>query len=230
MSGVSRVSDNDEQWVSVSDLMAALMLIFMFIAIIFIRTVVNEEAVYTEKCDQTYLALKSEFSEDFRQWDVELLEDLTIRFHNPEVLFESGEAYIRPHFTSILEDFIPRYFQIIRSDKHRDDIREIRIEGHTSSIWDGAESADEAYLKNMDLSQRRTRAILEFILGLQHLSSDYAEWAKRFITANGLSSSRLIRNKNGRENSLLSRRVEFRLMTEACRKAGRYDEERSNGN
>ena len=207
---------------SVSDLMAALMLIFMFIAIMFIRTVVTEEVTYREECDKIYRVLESEFKGDFDNWDVELLEDLTIRFRNPEVLFESGADQIRPHFIRILESFIPRYFDAIQVPEYQEDIKEIRIEGHTSSVWTNAKSTDEAYFNNMYLSQRRTQEILRFILNLPQFEP-HATWAKKLITANGLSSSHLILDESGREDRPRSRRVEFRLMTTSCRKAGIYD-------
>jgi hypothetical protein len=40
-------------------------------------------------------------------------------------------------------------------------------------------------------------------------------WAKEKITANGLSSSKLILDKDGREDKEASRRVEFRVRTDA---------------
>ena len=214
--------DDSEQWAPVSDLMAALMLIFMFVSIIFIRTVVTTESVYKEECDKIHQELMTEFDGDFTAWDVELLEDLTIRFRSPEVLFRAGMADIRPRFTDILEDFFPRYMKIIHSEEYRDEIREIRIEGHTSSDWGEASSESEAYFMNMDLSQKRTRAILRLIMELP-MSGEHVEWVKAHITANGLSSSQLILTADGREDQVRSRRVEFRLMTTSCRKAGMYD-------
>ena len=41
------------------------------------------------------------------------------------------------------------------------------------------------------------------------------DWTVARITANGLSSSHLIFNKDGTENQELSRRVEFRIRTNA---------------
>ena len=224
---IGRVA-GDEQWAPVSDLMAGLMLVFMFIAIIFIRTVVNAQAAQQEECDKIYWALKTNLGDDFENWDVKLLKDLTIRFRNPEILFQSGMDDIPDRFKRILSDFFPRYMKIVRSDEYRDDIREIRIEGHTSSVWRGARNGLDAYFKNMELSQSRTREILEFVLGLPN-SEEYANWAKDHITANGLSSSRLIcgdgqicRN-GGVEDEARSRRVEFKLLTESCSRAGAYD-------
>lgn len=211
----------DEQWAPMSDLMAALMLIFMFVAIIFVRTVVDEQAVQGEECENMFQILAAEFSEDFEEWDVLLLKDLTIRFRNPEILFAQGEDTIQPRFREILRDFFPRYINILKSDRYRQEVREIRIEGHTSSEWTGNHSVIEAYFNNMELSQSRTRAILKLVLELP-ISSENSEWLRPLITANGLSSSKLILDRDGNEDRRRSRRVEFRLMTTACQMAGVY--------
>ena len=213
-------ANENEQWAPVADLMAALMLIFMFIAVVFIRTVVEAEEANREECNKIYQVLKSQFGDDFNEWDVKLLEDLTVRFRNPEVLFQAGEADIRPRFQDILADFFPRYMAVVRDGEFEDDIREIRIEGHTSSEFGGR---PDAYFLNMDLSQRRTRAILRFVLELPQ-ASDYAAWATPRITANGLSSSQLILDSDGKEDKIRSRRVEFRLLTASCQKAGKYEQ------
>lgn len=211
---------DSEQWAPVADLMAALMLIFMFIAVVFIRTVVEAEEANREECNKIYQVLKAQFGDDFNEWDVELLEDLTVRFRNPEVLFEAGKAEIRARFQDILADFFPRYMAVVRDGEFEGDIREIRIEGHTSSEFGGR---SDAYFLNMDLSQRRTRAILRFVLELPQ-APDYAEWAEPRITANGLSSSQLILDAYGNEDKIRSRRVEFRLLTASCQKAGVYEQ------
>ncbi len=66
----------------------------------------------------------------------------------------------------------------------------------------------------MDLSQQRTRSVLEYALKQPEVKS-YQEWAIRHVTANGLSSSRALTQSNGNENSDASRRVEFRVLTNA---------------
>ena len=215
----SDATDNDTQWAPVSDLMAVLMLIFMFIAIVFIRTVVSQERVFQEECDKIYQVLKAEFEDDFARWEVDLLPDSTIRFRNPDVLFLSGSNEIRPDFRRILSSFFPRYMESIHT--FQADIREIRIEGHTSSEYESAENIEDAYFLNMALSQDRTREILHYILRLPE-ARKHEQWARSRITANGLSSSRLIYNQHGDENKTLSRRVEFRLLVSSCQRAGAY--------
>lgn len=214
------VEDDDSQWAPVSDLMAVLMLVFMFIAVIFIHTIINKKEVFKEECDKIYQALETKFKDDFNHWQVDLLTDLTIRFRNPDILFETGSDEIPSRFRNILSSFFPRYLDSIY--KFEKDIREIRIEGHASSEYKGAESVEAAYFLNMSLSQDRAHAVLHHVLSLPD-ASGYAEWARTLITANGLSFSRLIKDSNDKENKKKSRRVEFRLLASSCQKAGVYE-------
>ncbi len=197
-------------------MMAGLMVIFLFIAITYIRPIVEIQktirdivVTWNESELRIYEALKSEFEEDLSRWNAELEKDLTIRFKAPDVLFDSGEATLKDKFKEILFDFFPRYLRIL--SEFRPAVEEVRIEGHTSSVWLDARSPDQAYFLNMELSQARTRSVLEFGLGLRAISEN-KEWARGLITANGLSSSRLIM-VGGKEDNARSRRVEFRIRT-----------------
>lgn len=212
----------EEEWAPVADLMAALMLIFMFVAVVYVRTLVQQGEVFEEECKKIYRVLEAEFSDDFVNWQVDLLEDLTIRFRNPDILFPAGESDISPKFEAILTDFFPRYMAAVVPFKA--DVREIRIEGHTSSEFGAAVTVDDKYFENMKLSQARTREILEYVLRIPVLSAADKEWAKLRITANGLSSSkRLFLLGTTWEDPVASRRVEFRLLTSSCQKSGVYD-------
>ena len=64
----------------------------------------------------------------------------------------------------------------------------------------------------MKLSQDRTRSVLQYCLNL--LPRSQQQWAMQKITANGLSSSHVVK-KNGKEDHKMSRRVEFRIRTNA---------------
>ena len=66
----------------------------------------------------------------------------------------------------------------------------------------------------MELSQARTRSTLAYVLNLPAVRVQVA-WLRRFVTANGLSSSRLILDSKGEEDVARSRRVEFRIRTDA---------------
>jgi len=215
----------ESDWVSISDLMSVLMIMFLFIAIVFMHNLqqdqlsIKEVAVdYQELQKSLYDELYEEFKDDLPIWQATIDKDtLTIRFEEPEVLFDKGSAKLSEKFRIILSDFFPRYIRIISDDKYRDNIEEIRIEGHTSSEWTEDADENESYFGNMALSQNRTRSVLKYCLSV--LSNvEQQSWTKRYITANGLSSSRLIFNDKGKEDKQKSRRVEFRTKTNAEKK------------
>lgn len=211
--------EHEEHWVSVSDLMGGLMMVFLLIAVVYMvqleiqsRQVRDVAILYDRLRTQLYEDLQDEFGEDLPRWGAELNPDLSLRFYNTDVLFPQGEDSLRPAFREILADFFPRYVGIITSAQYRDDILEVRIEGHTSSDW-GILPEDEAYIRNMALSQARTRTTLAYLLELPDVDAE-REWIKAHMTANGLSSSRPVMD-NGQEDAVRSRRVEFRLRTDA---------------
>lgn len=212
--------EQEEHWVSVSDLMAGLMMVFLLVAIVFMvdaeieRNKIRDVAVlYDRLRTQLYNDLMEEFAPDLDRWGAEINPDLSIRFNDEELIFDRGESDLKPAFQDILLEFFPRYLSIITSDKYRDDIAEVRIEGHTSSGWLGR-TEDEAYILNMGLSQERTRSTLAYVLNLNSVSNQ-KNWLKEHMTANGLSSSKPIVDETGEEDSNRSRRVEFRVRTDA---------------
>lgn len=212
--------EQEEHWVSVSDLMAGLMMVFLLVAIVFMvdaeieRNKIRDVVVlYDRLRTQLYQDLKSEFEPDLQRWGAEINPDLSIRFNREELIFGRGESELKPAFEAILAEFFPRYLRIITSDKYRDDIAEVRIEGHTSSGWLGR-TEDEAYILNMGLSQQRTRSTLAYVLNLESVV-DKKHWLKEHMTANGLSSSKPITDASGAEDNDRSRRVEFRVRTDA---------------
>ena len=213
-------SDGGESWISVSDLMAGLMMVFLFIAVIYAKDANQRAQNVTEIVNEwkdtelaIYQALEREFRADLAKWNAEIeKETLTIRFLSPEILFESGKADLTPTFQEVLNDFMPRYVQLLYSD-FQTEIDEIRIEGHTSSRWSSAVSINEAFIKNMSLSQERTRSVLDYSLNLPRLFP-LTPWMTKTISANGLSSARLIET-DGIEDERRSRRVEFTVKTKA---------------
>ena len=207
---------------SIGDLMAALLLIFVLLlgATLLLMKEDEERTVeliseYEALQDSLYQELRAEFSDDLPRWAAVIERStLSIRFEEPDVLFARGETDVRTRFQDILDDFFPRYIRILRQPQYRSAIREIRIEGHTSSEWSDGVADDVAYFNNMRLSQNRTRSVLRHVL--QTLEPGVVQtWTQSLVTANGLSSSQPILTPIGEEDREASRRVEFRVRTNA---------------
>jgi len=195
---------------SISDMMSGLMLIFLFIAISFMLKIESEKQEmkdvvleYRDTKVNLNEALFSEFEDDLERWNATLTSENNIVFNSPEVLFEVSESEIKPEFQSVLEEFFPRYIEILTSDEYKDDIQELRVEGHTSKSWKSSSSPKEIYLKNMKLSQERAYSVLSFCYLLETtMSIEKEEWLEKHFRANGMAYSKM-RDAN------TARRVEF---------------------
>ena len=200
--------NSDNVWSSISDLMSGLMIVFLFTSVIFMSKVIDENTnikkqqqtveniviTYEDSKENIYEDLYNEFEGDMDNWHMEIDKDGTIRFKEPEVFF----------------DIFPRYINVIYTN-YKDKVTEIRIEGHTSSEWEEGVDTKTAYFKNMELSQDRTRNVLEYVMNMESLS-EYENWLIDNITANGMSYSHRI-YKDNVEDKDASRRVEFRVIT-----------------
>ena len=188
---------------STGDLMASLLFIFILLlmgALLQVQEKAEQDEEIVKRYDQIktqlYIDLQQEFKDDLAVWRATIDSTLCIRFQEPSMLFDEGQSLLKPKFKNILDDFFPRYIAVLSRDEYRDNIEEIRIEGHTNS--------NGGYY---------SRAVLQYCFSL--MSDDLEEWLKGLVTANGLSSSHLILKMNGEEDKDLSRRVEFRVRTNA---------------
>jgi outer membrane protein OmpA-like peptidoglycan-associated protein len=210
--------------VFVSDIMSVLMVIFLFIAIAFIQEVKKktDEAKdivenYEQVKEEIIEAIKLEFLDEFSEWNA-LVDPLTLsfQFNSPDVLFKRGSSELTPKFKMVLNDFFPRYLDVIKKDNYINYISAIQIEGHTSSEWDGRNQGLPAYLNNMELSQSRSAKVLEYVLKIEGIG-EADVWTRNKITSIGYSSSQLKYKEIGPkiiEDKISSRRVAFRIVTD----------------
>ncbi len=210
----------ESHWLSVSDLMAGLMMVFLFIAVAFMLDIKKDKEqmqgvadAYQQTQTEIYQALFEEFESDLKRWNAEIPPDsLTFVFRSPDLVFDEGKTEIKPEFKALLSNFGPRYFAVLKP--FESSIKEIRIEGHTSSGWNKETPVEEHYFKNMKLSQDRTRSVLAFLSEIA-AESFQQNLLKEKVVAVGYSSSQLILNKFGKEDKVASRRVNFTVITNA---------------
>ncbi len=120
------------------------------------------------------------------------------------ILFESNADKIKdPKF---LTELCAPWLETLRSANLN--ISELKIEGHASSEGPRNYSAEQSYLYNLDLSQRRAQNALTICLGSTSEPEAQA-WARDHLAAVGYSSARLITNIDGDEDRDASRRVMF---------------------
>lgn len=221
-SNVSSENENPFSF-SIGDLMAGVLFIFVLLlasSMLEIQEKAERDAEiasrYNNIKSDIYFDIAKEFKDDLAQWNAVVDEnDLSIRFSLDESgtkvsYFDSGRPDVKQEFKNVLDEFFPKYLRLIANPKYRDSIEEIRIEGHTDS--------NGGYMLNVGLSQDRARNVLDYCLQIAKNDPDLKEmmeWAQYKITANGLSYSHPILNADGSENKDLSRRVEFKVRTNA---------------
>lgn len=210
---------------SVSDLMTGLMVIFLFVAVAYMIQVENNQSVLTEYVEtkqHLHDRLVNEFKGDTAKWKMVVGKDLSMKFKEPEVLFKMGSGELQPKFVEILDEFIPRYLNILLTDSLRERIQEIRIEGHTDDLR-MVNYGKDSYLSNVLLSQERAYNVLRYIREMPSFERYTPEQRKLldyWFTANGLSygkaldsSERYAALSGDTINKEKSRRVEFRIVT-----------------
>lgn len=221
---------SEDHWIPLSDLMTGLMMIFLLVAIIFmLQLKAKEKEVkdigknYTDLKSELCNELKSKFKDDEQDLEVDPSCSLSIRFLNSESQFDLGKSEVKAAFREKLAVFFPKYIAVLNSNKYRDIVEEVRIEGHTSRLWGNPPiPPEQSYYKNMALSQERSRAVLEYVLSIPNIrESANWNWLVVRLTANGLSGIHPIMNQNGTINDALSQRVEFKIRT---RSEARLDE------
>lgn len=218
-------SKAESHWVSLSDMMSGLMMVFLFIAVLFMHQLQQQQkkqedmqrkilVEYKNAKENIYEELNERFKDRFNEWEMELGRDLTIKFTNPDVLFARDSAVLTPKFKTILTEFVPEYLEVISKEEYSGKISEVRIEGHTAD-WDN-------YMYTIKLSQERANSVLEYVLGnpyYKKFSEDKQEEIKFWLTANGLGRGRALDEdgnfvfESHKKISSISRRVEFKIVT-----------------
>ena len=193
-------------------MMSGLMLVFLFIAIGFMIEMQSQKdsmkdiaISYRDSKVNLNEVLYDEFEDDLKKWEANITKDNTVIFNSPKVLFEVNKSDLNFEFKTVLEEFFPRYVKILTSKQYKDEIKEIRVEGHTSDKWASTSSKKEIYLNNMKLSQSRAYEVLSYCYSLEdEVTKKNRPWLEKFFRANGMAFSELKDIKK-------ARRVEFTI-------------------
>ncbi len=204
-------SDENIFWVTMSDLLLGLMVVFltMFIFAItgFTQQKINEKESQYEATEKIAKELQKnnikaeadKFSGTIKISDLELFE------LNSWELSEKGKAY--------MSKFVPVYLNtIMKDEKIRENISQIIIEGHTDSqAFANSKSEEDKYFKNMDLSLKRASSVAQYIVYSNYQGKNsYEKELFKLISVEGKGPSKPV-IVNGKEDYAKSRRVELKL-------------------
>lgn len=217
-------------WMSVSDLMTGLMVIFLFVSIAYMvraqKLLQQRKQDFSEYVDikkQLRDTLTDKFENKKDQVAVLHNDDyITLRFSKAETLFPRNESRLTPVFVQTLEEVIPDYMRVLLNDQLSKHIQEIRIEGHTDASPFGSTDSDP-YLSNLKLSQDRSREVVACIRKIceKHFMRPEQEIIEAWLTAVGYSYTYALDDDGNyaaetkkRINPEKSRRVEIRVITD----------------
>ena len=145
--------------------------------------------------------LKNEFEKENMKIDIDP-QTGAIKIDD-KILFNTNEYVIKQEGKEYLNKFVPVYVSILLKDEEiKKEISQIIIEGHTDDVG--------GYISNMELSQKRAFEVIKYIYGdMQNF--DGRKELEEYITANGRSKVKLIKNNLGIVDREKSRRVEFQF-------------------
>ena len=127
-----------------------------------------------------------------------------------KILFDFNKYDLKESGILFLNEFFPKYFDIILDDGIKSYVAEVIIEGHTDNAG--------TYLYNLNLSQKRAFAVSEYCLrdDTKMFIGNKLDTIRQLVTANGRSYYELKYLEDGSVDLAGSRRVEikFRLKEE----------------
>lgn len=207
-----KTETNEENifWVTMSDMLLGLMMVFMTLFVLtitgFSQQKLNQQTTQSEVAknliknmqEQKINATIDKMTGQVKISDLELFD---VNSYN---LSEKGKIY--------LDKFIPIYINTIFSNKNLSDkITSVVIQGHTDSqTYAGISSKEGQFTKNMNLSLKRANAVESYIFQTNY-NKKYTDKLTKTLIVEGKSYTEPIL-VNGKEDYNKSRRVELKLI------------------
>jgi len=197
-------------WITMTDLMTGLVLVF--IVMFFYVYVQNHIQVMEQRLAQD--SANKALQETLKNEKIEAVVDSVsgvVKISDLE-LFDLNSYTLSPKGKAYLDKFAPAYFNSLFSSEYLGkNIDKIIIQGHTDSqTFAGQYSADEQYMKNMELSLKRAYAVANYMTGTSYNKINGEQLRKMIIVEGASFSTPVI--ENGKENYAKSRRVELKLV------------------
>ncbi len=142
-------------WISFSDLMSALMVLFLVVMAVTLiavtKSVTAEEEAKIQR-EKDIRAVMAQIKSDSAEKNVNV-DGATYRIDLGEIVrFESGDYSIKPEAARFLRDYIPVLLKAKSSEEGQKWMRRVVVEGFTDQ--------DGTYLYNLALSLNRSRSVV----------------------------------------------------------------------
>jgi chemotaxis protein MotB len=192
-----------------TDLMTGLVLVFM--VLFFWAYMEGQTSKIQEQVAQ--YSVSEEMKQALNEQNIEATVEASgvVRIQNLE-LFDVGSSKLSNKGKQYLNKFTPIYLNSIFSNEILNkNIDKIVIEGHTDSqSFIGKYSADEQYMKNMELSLNRAYEVANYMSKTSY-NKEQGDRLRKMIVVSGASFANPI-VVNNKEDYNKSRRVELKLV------------------
>ena len=195
---------------SISDLMSALLLIFI---LILVGTLLKLAEQHEKNKDRLELISDQEMAKrsiiaqlkgEMDQFDIEVdprTGDIRIK---EAIFFDYGKAELKENGKEFLQKFIPRYAEILfAKNEIREQIGQVIIEGHTDNIG--------PYNYNLDLSLKRSFSVASYIFSNNFIGFNFGDVLRKRLSVVGKSFVDPITSNITQEGRRSNRRVEFKF-------------------
>ena len=152
-----------DYWQSYSDMMAAMFLMFVLImsSMLIKMQSDNETILEQRKQLERILGIKPEIVQELKKelegFEVNIDEKTGDIEFKSDILFDTDMDVLKNEGTDFLGKFIPKYLNVVLSDKYLPSIAEIIIEGHTDT--------NGGYTYNLKLNKRNKKGVFKIITG-----------------------------------------------------------------
>ena len=154
-------------------------------------------------------AIISEFSKELED-DILSFDknNLSLKLSDSHLELNKAGVIMSADYKELLRDIFPRLVRLTK--EYKSSISQVRVEGHSSSRFDGVQSISKKLEMNKIISLQRAKTVLGYAYSLEtDMIVDNRDFIKNTYKAFGMSSEKIIKNSDGSENALLSKRVEF---------------------
>lgn len=201
-----RSKDDGEKpfWISFSDLMTAMMVMFLVVMAVALLAVTTPSGAHQEEIENWVKKLEEIIKSDFP--DINYQRQRNVINFGSKATFKSGETVFKGSDNEImkpedaLRTFVPKLLDWSNSDLGKKVVRRIVVEGYTDKKG--------SYLFNLDLSLKRSERVLCVLLddsASSKLNDDHKKQVRELFLVGGYSFN------NEKDSDEESRRVEMRI-------------------
>ena len=204
------VGDENPFSLSLGDLMAGLLLIFVLLlsfSLLRLENLMEERKSQLEQINEQENVKKvliGRLLKELSNFDVEVDPNTGVIRIKESILFDFGTDELKQGGKDFLREFISKYVEVLLSEPDvSEHIAQVIIEGHTDNVG--------SWELNLNLSLRRANSVAAYLFADEFGKFHHAETFKRLLSANGRSFVQPIVDNDTSEGRALNRRVEFQF-------------------